>query len=214
MRLVIFLIVTLVGILGGVVLYFSKKLKLFVIGFILLLISLISGFSIVNKWSSDYKVAKQSIYVKNLGDLSSTYKNVVSNIDEEHPFCDIYDIVDFTYGCELSGLQRIKSYFYLDSNLVSYSVTSNTGLLELSGSDILQVSDTNAVPTYRGGTYYVTSWYIRYNDILYKINNKLDLDENETYYIKYAIDSEGNVSDLHGSIKCYTQCEVFILNNK
>lgn len=210
MRLVLFLIVTLVGIIGGVVLYFSKKLKLFVIGFVLMLIGLISGFSIVNTWSSEYKVAKQSIYVKNLGDLSSTYKNVVSNIDEEHPFCDIYDIVDFTYDCELAGLQRIKSYFYLDSNLVSYSVTSNTGLLELSGSDILQVSDTIAVSTYRGGTYRATSWYIRYNDILYKINKKLDLDENETYYIKYAIDSEG----LNGSNKCYTQCEVFILNNK
>ena len=79
MRLVLFLIVTLVGIIGGVVLYFSKKLKLFVIGFVLLLIGLISGFSIVNTWNSEYKVAKQSIYVKNLGDLSSTYKNVVDS---------------------------------------------------------------------------------------------------------------------------------------
>lgn len=183
--------------------------------FIICVVSLLSVFTVVNNCLTYYNCLNKQKYVIDLkksstANSSSVLSDVVNDIDKKYPDYDIYDKVEFNINDKLTQFDKLKYCFYLSSNVLDYDIKPNTNEFIIKGSDIVQASDVVKHIGIKGGIYYTDIWYIRYKDKFYAIGDKLDIDKDKFYTVKYAKDDTDTISDLSGEYKAYNSCSVHV----
>lgn len=183
--------------------------------FIICVVSLLSVFTVVNNCLTYYNCLNKQKYVIDLkksstANSSSVLSDVVNDIDKKYPDCDIYDKVEFNINAKLTQFDKLKYCLYLSSNVLDYDIKPNTNEFIIKGSDIVQASDVVKHIGIKGGIYYTDIWYIRYKDKFYAIGDKLDIDKDKFYTVKYAKDDTDTISDLSGEYKAYNSCSVYV----
>lgn len=124
-----------------------------------------------------------------------------------------FDTISYI-GDDLNVFDIIKYSFYpYNLFLGNCEVVANTGVLEANGSDLTAVSDVYRIYTSRGGYSYNEDTFLRYKDTCFKTGrgkeSSVDIDNNKTYIIEYALDSKGTISDLSDNVTCYTECKIY-----
>lgn len=194
----------------------KSNTRVTILCFIVCVFSLLSVFTTVNNCITYYNCLNKPKYVIDLQKSSTTNNNqvlsdVVNDIDKKYPDCDIYDKVEFSINDKLTQFDKLKYCLYLSSNVLDYDIKPNTNEFIIKGSDIVQASDVVKHIGIRGGIYYTDIWYIRYKDKFYAIGNeKLNIDKDKFYTVKYAKDGTDTISDLSGEYKAYNSCSVYV----
>ena len=166
-----------------------------------------------------YNCINEQKYVIDLKQSNTTSSNsvlsdIIDDMDKKYPDYDIYDKVEFHFNDKLTQFDKLKYCLYLSSNVLDYSIEPNTSEFIIKGSNIVQSSDTIKHIGIKGGIYYTDIWYIGYKDEFYAVGDKLDIDKDKFYIIKYADDDTDTISDLSGEYKSYNnKCSVLTLKN-